>query len=309
MSNISFILAQAATFGAAVSEQARGPDLLGAALDYARAGVPVFPCVPLGKAPLTHQGFKDASTSPAQIHRWWQWQPEANIALVTGAARSRIDILDIDVHPGGDGFAALEQVEQAGLIDSWQRIVRSPSGGLHVVFPSNPSPEQRSWAVPTAHVDFLANGSYVLAPPSRVRTRDGSVRSYEVVATGARPAPVAGWRLESVLRPARTVQLEATAGPQRSGQGPRWDAERLADWMAGRPEGNRNRSLFWAACRLAETGTVSTQQWETLAQGAVRAGLQELEAVRTIQSAQRSTRLAAPVASGGVGAGEQRIAL
>lgn len=284
--------------------------LLAAALGYARAGIQVFPVVPLGKAPLTHQGFKDASTNPSQITRWWQWQPEANIGLVTGAVRSGIDVLDIDVHTGGDGFDALEKVEQAGLIDSWDRIVRSPSGGLHLVFPANPSPQQRSWAVPGAHVDFLADGSYVLAPPSRVRTRDGTIGQYEVVATGRTPAPVDGWQLEEVLRPPRTQQLGDTRRPVQSAKpGTRWDAEKLAAWMAGRPEGNRNRSLFWAACRLMESGAVTAQSWEILAQGAVQAGLNEMEAVRTIQSAQRSARPTAATASAGASPGENRISL
>lgn len=284
--------------------------LLTAALEYARAGIRVFPVVPLGKAPLTPQGFKDASTDPGQLARWWRWQPEANIGLVTGAVRSGIDVLDIDVHPGGDGFDALAKVEQEGLINSWSRIVRSPSGGLHLVFPANDSPRQRSWAVPSVHVDFLADGSYVLAPPSRVRTRDGAIGQYEVVATGRAPAPVEGWRLEQVLRPPRTQQLDATRGPAQAARpGTRWDAEKLAEWMAGRPEGNRNRSLFWAACRLMESGTVSAQSWEMLAQGGVRAGLNELEAVRTIQSAQRSARPATAAAGAGASPGENRIRL
>ena len=127
-----------------MSSPAPGGDrtpLLRAALEYAAAGVPVFPCVPLGKAPLTRQGFKDASRDPSQLARWWRWQPEANIGLVTGSARSRIDIFDIDVHPGGDGFDALVAAEKAGLIDTWSRIVRSPSGGLHLVFPREPVSE------------------------------------------------------------------------------------------------------------------------------------------------------------------------
>lgn len=289
---------------------ARSP-LLSAALEYARSGVPVFPCVPLAKAPLTPRGFKDASTNPVQIDRWWRWQPEANIGLVTGAARSSIDILDIDVHPGGDGFDALRAAEEAGLIGSWSRIVRSPSGGLHVVFPANTAPQQRSWAVPSAHVDFLADGSYVLAPPSRVRTRDGTVAEYTVVATGRSPGPVQGWRLERLLRPTPTEPFGDTrrAPSAAPGKGPRWEAGRLADWVAGRPEGNRNRSLFWAACRLMESGNVAAHSWEVLAQGGVRAGLTELEAVRTIQSAQRSAPPVASTAGAEASPGENRLRL
>jgi hypothetical protein len=266
-----------------------------AALRYAAAGIPVFPCVPLGKAPLTHEGFKEATVDPGQIRRWWRWQPEANIGLPTGARRGGVDVLDIDVHPGGDGYGALAQLEQAGLIDSWLQIVRSPSGGVHIYFPASDVPEQRSWAVPNAHVDFLADGSYVIAPPSRVRTRDGAVRAYEVVGSGTNPAPVKGWLLKDVLRPPRPLSTLGSAGTAPAaasaggGGGPtRWDADRLADWVATQPEGNRNRGLFWAACRLAETGSASSHAWETLVDAGVRAGLDEQAAVRTVESAQRT---------------------
>ncbi|MBI5444670.1 MAG: bifunctional DNA primase/polymerase, partial [Deltaproteobacteria bacterium] len=41
-------------------------DLLAEALAYAGAGIPVFPCRPNGKEPLTGRGFLDASTDPEQ---------------------------------------------------------------------------------------------------------------------------------------------------------------------------------------------------------------------------------------------------
>jgi hypothetical protein len=38
------------------------PVLFKAALSYARRGIPVFPCEPGGKRPLTYNGFWDATT-------------------------------------------------------------------------------------------------------------------------------------------------------------------------------------------------------------------------------------------------------
>ena len=46
--------------------------LMAAALDHARRGIPVFPCHPADKGPLTRNGFKDASTDERQIRTWWQ---------------------------------------------------------------------------------------------------------------------------------------------------------------------------------------------------------------------------------------------
>jgi hypothetical protein len=43
------------------------PTLLKAALTYARRGIPVFPCQPGGKKPLTYNGFWEATTDPQRI--------------------------------------------------------------------------------------------------------------------------------------------------------------------------------------------------------------------------------------------------
>lgn len=58
--------------------------LLTAALRYAERGLPVFPCKPGKKVPLTAHGFKDATTDPAVIKTWWKKHPKANIGVATG---------------------------------------------------------------------------------------------------------------------------------------------------------------------------------------------------------------------------------
>src|SRR5688572_8009770 len=99
-----------------------------AAIRYAKLGIPVFPCVPGGKQPLTSNGFHDATSSARIVHHWWQRTPEANIGLPTGADTGII-VVDIDVHPGGSGFTAFEKARSEGLADSWGWLVRTPSGG------------------------------------------------------------------------------------------------------------------------------------------------------------------------------------
>ena len=59
--------------------------LAAAALRYANLGIPVFPCVPGGKQPLTPNGFHDATSVARVVHGWWQRTPDANIGLPTGA--------------------------------------------------------------------------------------------------------------------------------------------------------------------------------------------------------------------------------
>ena len=47
---------------------------------YAALGIPVFPCKPYDKQPLTAHGFHDATTKPDQIDEWWSDYPNANVA-------------------------------------------------------------------------------------------------------------------------------------------------------------------------------------------------------------------------------------
>ena len=97
---------------------AHAPDFPTAAATFAHAGIPVFPCVPGGKQPLTTRGFHDASTDIEQVKAWWRHQPDANLALPTGAV-SRVDVVDVDVHPNGTGFPAFERARRAELVDGW----------------------------------------------------------------------------------------------------------------------------------------------------------------------------------------------
>ena len=83
--------------------------LLKAALAYARRGVPVFPCEPDGKRPLTYNGFWDATADPRRIRDWWSRWPTANVGLPTG---ERSDLLVLDVDSRGGGFESLAVLER-----------------------------------------------------------------------------------------------------------------------------------------------------------------------------------------------------
>ena len=104
------------------------------------SGVPVFPCVPGGKRPLTRHGFLDATTSPAQVAAWWRQYPEANIGVPTGAA-SGIDVVDIDLRDGMDGHTRFDQASRHMDTTGWMAQVATPSGGTHVYYPVDPARE------------------------------------------------------------------------------------------------------------------------------------------------------------------------
>ncbi|MEV8265820.1 bifunctional DNA primase/polymerase [Microbacterium sp. NPDC077057] len=260
-----------------------------AARTLAEAGVPVFPCRLRGKEPRTEHGFHDASAKPRQVAAWWRRWPTANIGVPTGAA-SGFEVVDVDVHPAGTGYAAFGRAQRAGLIDGWAALVRSPSGGLHAYYPAIPGDPHRSWQAPAAHVDFRGDGGYIVVPPSMVVGHNGE-HSYTVIATASSDAlPVDAPALRELLdpRPAPAPR----AGPRdRVGD---LDPERLARWVAARGEGERNRALFWAACRAAEAGVSSADAHAVLGSAAERAGLPVPEITTTIRSAYRTALPHAP---------------
>ena len=272
-----------------MSRVATAPTLAEAARRYARLGIPVFPCVPGGKQPLTPNGFHDASSSPTTVERWWRRTPDASIGLPTGAA-SGVVVVDVDVHDAGNGYAAFDRAHSRGLTQGWGWLVRTPSGGMHAYYPTT-GEEQRCWQVPRAHIDFRGDGGYVIAPPSRIEVR-GKPAAYEVIAVADRESlPLDAIRLRSFLDPPRqTARTRAPLPPL----GTRPD--RLAAWMAAQPEGGRNRGLFWAACRLAEDGHPIEVTIATVGTAGVQAGLPQPEVESTIISAYRTVSRLAPLA-------------
>ena len=270
----------------------RLPSLALAARTLAAAGVPVFPCVVEGKRPLTRRGFLDVSSDPEQIAAWWSRTPHANIGIPTGAP-SGVVVVDVDVHGPHDGRAAYQRATEAGLVDGAGLLVRTPTGGTHVYFPATPGREQRSWQAATAGVDFRGDGGYIIAPPSR-RIIDGHVRRYEVADIAAHSVgTVDAARLRDFLDP------RPVAPPRTEGTSAAVDGKRLAAWVAGRGEGERNRGLFWAACRLAENGVPPADALDALGAAAQSAGLGDREITTTVRSAYRATQPAPEATSDG----------
>ena len=245
-----------------------------AAHRFADAGWHVFPAEPGGKRPIPEHGYLDATTSHKQIQNWWRSEPRSNLAVATGAPGP--DVLDVDKHREGDGFAAFNQLKRAGLVREPMAIVRTPSGGFHAYYKG--TEHQRSSHIPGVHVDFRSQGGYVVAPPSRIADR-----TYEV----ARKQPSADtfdWTAaRQVLDP--QPERQPYRAPERTGDRPR-DLSHLPGWVASQPEGNRNAGLFWAANRAVEAGDTVTLG--NLANAARSAGLDEREIDRTITSAQQT---------------------
>jgi Bifunctional DNA primase/polymerase, N-terminal len=249
--------------------------LRGQVLAYAAAGWPVFPCKPDAgfcpqpggcscKAPLTRNGFHDATTDPGVIRQWWRRWPAANVAIATGAPGP--DVLDVDVSTEGSGWAAFNRAKAVGLLSSAHALVRTPRGGLHAYYRGSGQP-CGSLTRAGHFVDFKASGGYVLAPPSRVHGKP-----YELVDHRNGDGRLDWQAVRQLLDPPRRTAARLPADG---------DVTRLAAWVAGQPEGNRNRGLYWAALRInGDPGAA-----DLLVAAAVQAGLPEAEARRTVTSA------------------------
>lgn len=247
--------------------------VLGAARRYASRGWPVFPCQPGRKIPATEHGYLDATTNPDQIEAWFAYRPDANLAIATGAPGP--DVLDVDQHgQAGNGFAALNRLCRAGLMAGAAAVVRTPGGGLHVYFAGS---SQRNGHLPRHHLDFLARGGYVLAPPSQI-----GGRPYELVSAGTSARSLDWADVRQLLQPQRDT------GPHQDASPANGDLDRLAAWLATREPGNRNASLFWAANRALEASPAA--DLGPLAAAARQAGLGDREIQATLNSARRTTQ-------------------
>ena len=193
-----------------------------AAREFAAAGVPVFPCAPGGKRPVTENGFHDATTEARQVDVWWRARPGANIGMPTGEV-SGVVVVDVDVHGPVNGYGSMRRAQQAGLVDGWMFLVATPSGGTHAYYPAVPGQQQRSWQAARAAVDFRGDGGYIVLPPSSVLV-NGARAGYRLQQLGSGPsAPpinsVHGYHAERCPPRATTATVATTMIPSTmSGQ-------------------------------------------------------------------------------------------
>lgn len=226
-------------------------NLLEAALTYADAGIPVFPvysinessgkctcwrgerCEHPGKHPRTKHGFYDAAADEAQIKKWWELWPDANIGIPTGE-RSGFIALDIDTYKQG-GMSPEDVEAQLGPLPD-TRTIRTGRGGLQLLYRHPEGKQLKSLLEGKLGpgVCVKASGGCVIAPPSRTEG------TYEILADLPLADPPT-WLLEAAKQPVNRCSRAAT---HRSNT--------LSDLFAGEPipEGQRDNTLTSIAGRL-----------------------------------------------------------
>jgi hypothetical protein len=284
--------------------------LLDAALAYAAWGIPVYPihwphpstdgaslacscprgryCDRPAKHPLVWHGVKDASRDPAQLARWWQRWPDANIGLATGIV---FDALDVDGLPG---MAALRQHLPTVGRRHPGPLVATGGGGWHYWYA--PSGLGNRPPRGLTHVDWRGLGGSVLAPPSR-HISGGRYRWLR----GLNQAPLA--EVPAALRALLEPPQQPSASPSPpSGFRPaelghpyaqQALAAELAILQQARPR-SRNRTLnrcAFKAYRYVAGGLLDEQETTAALTTVARSiGLGAAEVRRTLASARTAAR-------------------
>lgn len=129
-----------------------------------KMGLPIFPCVPNGKAPATPRGFHDASKDPSRVAEWWQGESAYNVAIATGNGLVVLDV-DIDHERGkyGDETLAVLEWLNGPLPDTWMCL--TGGGGVHYYFRCD-DPKLTTGVNFAPGLDYRGAGGYVIAPPS-----------------------------------------------------------------------------------------------------------------------------------------------
>lgn len=149
-------------------------DLIEGALDWAAAGVPVFPCK-ADKSPLTENGHLDATTDESAIRRLFEFFGDA--AVFVGARmgkESGLFAVDLDTYKD-DVEAYAKGLRDQGLLPD-TRTHKTKSGGLHLIYRGNEQPNCK----PHSGVEVKGEGGYIIVPPSP---------GYEALTEGVKEAP------------------------------------------------------------------------------------------------------------------------
>jgi hypothetical protein len=220
--------------------------LLDAALAYAAAGRPVFPCEPRDKVPATPRGFYDATTNPAAVARHWRIA-DRNIAMPTGP-NSGLWVFDVD---GLEGEASLRRLEQQhGPLPATMESITG--NGRHLFF-QYITDIRCSTSKIAPGIDVRGDGGYVILPPSVHES--GRIYTWSVDSPDD-PAVAPDWLIDLTRKrpePSISEKARAIIRPPVSGSSGGYGETALANEiavLAATAPGGRNVQLNRSAFAL-----------------------------------------------------------
>ena len=260
-----------------------------AALSLAALGWPVFPADVQPFRPRCANGYRDATTDPERLKRYWHRHPCVGVAIATGRI-SGIAVVDVDVKHV-DGIEVINRlIAENGWVDRTP-VARTPSAGLHLYFryPEGHELGCRTGFVPG--LDLRAEGGAVAAPPSAAK--DGRAYTWEVDPFTVELALMPYWLIKLVERPPLTASGALTfTSPQGRLNYVVAAVRNEARNVAEAPAGTRNHALFKASANLGSLvagGLLPDGEAQRVLEAAAEAcGLVRDDGVRQVRATIRS---------------------
>lgn len=209
-----------------------------------------------GKHPLIRNGKDGATTDLGTIAEWLARWPSCNWGV-----RPPIGVIVLDIDPRNGGDVEFQKLQDRHALLSATLTARTGSGGTHHWLSYNGPTRGRL----CTGVDVKSNSGYVVAPPS-VHACGGA---YEWL--DQRPAAYAPAWVKAILNP--PIRRYSPTAPGNIAP--------LVRFVANSTEGERNRILYWAACRAHEKQLDTAPLIDT----AVSIGLDQHAAIATVRSA------------------------
>jgi hypothetical protein len=224
---------------------------LAAALEYAARGLPVFPCNPDNKRPLTDNGFHDATTDAAMVRDWWGRWPDAMIGMPTGAATG-FWVLDVDDPAAFEASAPELPTTRKTITGKGYHLFWK--WGEAEVRNAQKHPKHGGWPFPELPgAEVRGQGGYVIVPPSRHPS--GRLYHWEGSAT-VQVAPAALLRIVTRRR-ASNDEAPPKTRTASQGQKPGTDTvyglaalERECSAIMGAGDGEQESALNEAALKI-----------------------------------------------------------
>lgn len=237
---------------------AHSPSLAEAAIEYVRAGFHVFPLHDAGskkgKQPRIKNWLNRATSNEAQIRRWWEKYPNANIGLLTG---SEVGFYALDIDPRHEGDKSLARlIKQHGQLPVTV-MQHTGGGGYHYLFRC-PNPQRNRTGV-LSGIDIKGDGGYIVASPS---IHPDTKQHYE-------------WegfpQKEDIAEPPNWLSsLLAASKPEKCNMLNNVEKKTKTDVI---PIGERNDSLFKTGCSLKSSGISNNE----IASALIHSNLTECE--------------------------------
>lgn len=238
--------------------------LLTIALEFAKLGLSVFPLGSLSKIPLKNtNGFKDATTNEEIIFNWFTNEPYVNIGI--SLVGTPYFVLDIDDHDGKQsGMKSLMDLSNGSPLPDDVTAIRTPNNGTHLYFEAPAGIEIKQQIGFKTGLDCIKN--FVVAPKSRVKRKDGTIGTYEVI-NGSLDSikEVPAWLLEAITskrQPSQSNTAFKLDFDNLNKPKTYYTAKFMTELMNGTTTGSRNSWITQQYGRMISLGMSYTVAYE-----------------------------------------------